>query len=108
MAEIKKTANKVRARLKCKIINRVSKEFFCSILVIENNIEHDEQGPTSSADLRIRKSQHATLSKKFVEVMTDYNKTQTDYRERCKGRIQRQLDIGKILVMDTCTTNFRV
>ena len=29
--------------------------------------------------------------------MTDYNKTQTDYRERCKGRIQRQLDIGKIL-----------
>lgn len=26
--------------------------------------------------------------------MTDYNKTQTDYRERCKGRIQRQLDIG--------------
>jgi len=27
--------------------------------------------------------------------MTDYNKIQTDYRERCKGRIQRQLDIGK-------------
>ncbi|UMM25130.1 hypothetical protein L5515_005073 [Caenorhabditis briggsae] len=26
--------------------------------------------------------------------MTDYNKTQTDYRERCKGRIQRQLDIA--------------
>lgn len=25
--------------------------------------------------------------------MTDYNKTQTDYRERCKGRIQRQLEI---------------
>lgn len=78
MAEIKKTANKVRSKLK----------------IIENNIEHDESGGTSGADLRIRKTQHATLSRKFVEVMTDYNKTQTDYRERCKGRIQRQLDIG--------------
>lgn len=34
------------------------------------------------------------LSQKFVEVMTDYNKTQTDYRERCKARIQRQLEIS--------------
>lgn len=62
--------------------------------VIENSIEHDESGGMSSADLRIRKTQHSTLSRKFVEVMTDYNKTQTDYRERCKGRIQRQLDIA--------------
>lgn len=62
--------------------------------VIENSIEHDEGGGLSSADLRIRKTQHASLSRKFVEVMTDYNKTQTDYRERCKGRIQRQLDIA--------------
>lgn len=66
--------------------------------VIENSIEHDESGGTSSADLRIRKTQHATLSRNFVEVMTDYNKTQTDYRERCKGRIQRQLDIGSYLL----------
>lgn len=78
MAEIKKTANKVRGKLK----------------LIENSIEHDEAACTSAADLRIRKTQHATLSRKFVEVMTDYNKTQTDYRERCKGRIQRQLDIA--------------
>ena len=62
--------------------------------MIENSIEHDESGGMTSADLRIRKTQQATLSRKFVEVMTDYNKTQTDYRERCKGRIQRQLDIG--------------
>ena len=26
--------------------------------------------------------------------MTEYNRTQTDYRERCKGRIQRQLEIS--------------
>ena len=26
--------------------------------------------------------------------MTEYNRTQTDYRERCKSRIQRQLEIS--------------
>uniref|UniRef100_A0A0A9YHU7 Syntaxin-1A n=1 Tax=Lygus hesperus TaxID=30085 RepID=A0A0A9YHU7_LYGHE len=77
MAEIKKTANKVRAKLKA----------------IEQNIEQEEHANKSSADLRIRKTQHSTLSRKFVEVMTEYNRTQTDYRERCKGRIQRQLEI---------------
>lgn len=77
MADIKKTANKVRAKLK----------------VIEQNIEQEEHTNRSSADLRIRKTQHSTLSRKFVEVMTEYNRTQTDYRERCKGRIQRQLEI---------------
>ncbi|XP_023712477.1 syntaxin-1A isoform X5 [Cryptotermes secundus] len=77
MADIKKTANKVRAKLK----------------VIEQAVEQEEQTNKSSADLRIRKTQHSTLSRKFVEVMTEYNRTQTDYRERCKGRIQRQLEI---------------
>jgi len=77
MADIKKTANKVRAKLK----------------VIEQSIEADESVNKASADLRIRKTQHSTLSRKFVEVMTEYNRTQTDYRERCKNRIQRQLEI---------------
>lgn len=63
--------------------------------VIEQNIEQEEHTNKSSADLRIRKTQHSTLSRKFVEVMTEYNRTQTDYRERCKGRIQRQLEISK-------------
>lgn len=83
MADIKKTANKVRSKLKA----------------IEQNIEQEEQANKSSADLRIRKTQHSTLSRKFVEVMTEYNRTQTDYRERCKGRIQRQLEISKCPVV---------
>jgi len=77
MANIKKTSNKVRANLKR----------------IENSIESEEQTNKTSADLRIRKVQFSTLSRKFVEVMTEYNRTQTDYRERCKGRIARQLEI---------------
>ena len=50
-------------------------------------MEQDEQVNKASADLRIRKTQHSTLSRKFVEVMTEYNRTQTDYRERCKNRL---------------------
>ncbi|XP_040829723.1 syntaxin-1A isoform X1 [Ochotona curzoniae] len=60
---------------------------------IEQSIEQEEGLNRSSADLRIRKTQHSTLSRKFVEVMSEYNATQSDYRERCKGRIQRQLEI---------------
>uniref|UniRef100_A0A8C5UK41 Syntaxin 3 n=1 Tax=Malurus cyaneus samueli TaxID=2593467 RepID=A0A8C5UK41_9PASS len=67
-AEIKKMANSVRNKLKS----------------MERNIEQDEA--RSSADLRIRKSQ-------FVDVMTKYNEAQVDFRERSKGRIQRQLEI---------------
>lgn len=76
--------------------------------MIETSIEHDESSGLSSADLRIRKTQHSTLSRKFVEVMTDYNKTQTDYRERCKGRIQRQLDIAGKQVGDEVSLLFSV
>uniref|UniRef100_A0A670YQC0 Syntaxin-1B n=1 Tax=Pseudonaja textilis TaxID=8673 RepID=A0A670YQC0_PSETE len=76
-ADIKKTANKVRSKLKA----------------IEQGIEQEEVQNRSSADLRIRKTQHSTLSRKFVEVMTEYNTTQSKYRDRCKDRIQRQLEI---------------
>uniref|UniRef100_A0A8D0BXY3 Syntaxin-1A n=1 Tax=Salvator merianae TaxID=96440 RepID=A0A8D0BXY3_SALMN len=48
---------------------------------------------TSSAKGISLSFQHSTLSRKFVEVMSEYNATQSDYRERCKGRIQRQLEI---------------
>ncbi|KAM7399234.1 hypothetical protein PAMP_018520 [Pampus punctatissimus] len=77
MTDIKKLANKVRSKLKS----------------IQHTIEQEEGQNRSSADLRIRKTQHSTLSRKFVEVMSEYNTTQSDYRERCKGRIQRQLEI---------------
>ncbi|VFV44015.1 syntaxin-3 isoform a [Lynx pardinus] len=73
--EIKKRANNVRNKLKS----------------MERHIEEDDV--RSSADLRIRKSQHSVLSRKFVEVMTKYNEAQVDFRERSKGRIQRQLEI---------------
>ncbi|XP_063722054.1 syntaxin-like isoform X2 [Symsagittifera roscoffensis] len=87
MNEIKSSANRVRKSLK----------------TMESNIEKSEaqDREKSSADLRIRKTQHSTLSRKFIEVMSDYNKTQNDYREGCKNRIQRQLEItGKKTTSD--------
>uniref|UniRef100_A0A5G2QUL3 Syntaxin-1A n=1 Tax=Sus scrofa TaxID=9823 RepID=A0A5G2QUL3_PIG len=48
MSDIKKTANKVRSKLKS----------------IEQSIEQEEGLNRSSADLRIRKTQHSTLSRK--------------------------------------------
>lgn len=61
---------------------------------MEQEIEKMEESGEQSADLRIRKTQHSMLLQKFVHTMTDYNQTQVDYRERCKSRIQRQLEIG--------------
>ncbi|NWV74826.1 STX2 protein, partial [Dasyornis broadbenti] len=75
--EIKKIANKIRARLK----------------TIEQSFDQGDSANRTSVDLRIRKTQHSVLAHKFVEVMTEYNETQTLFRERSKGRIQRQLEI---------------
>uniref|UniRef100_A0A8D3AW26 Syntaxin-3 n=1 Tax=Scophthalmus maximus TaxID=52904 RepID=A0A8D3AW26_SCOMX len=74
--EIKKSANNARNKLKS----------------IEQQLESNTDD-RSSADLRIRKSQHAILAKKFVEVMTKYNEAQVDFRDKSKGRIARQLEI---------------
>ncbi|XP_069612153.1 syntaxin-2 isoform X1 [Ranitomeya imitator] len=83
--EIKNIANKVRTKLKA----------------IEQTIDQDENANRSSVNLRIRKSQHTVLSRKFGEVMTAYNETQIQFRERSKGRIQRQLEItGKTTTDD--------
>uniref|UniRef100_A0A8C8LZC8 t-SNARE coiled-coil homology domain-containing protein n=1 Tax=Oncorhynchus tshawytscha TaxID=74940 RepID=A0A8C8LZC8_ONCTS len=53
----------------------------------------DDVSNRASVDFRIQKTQHTVLSRKFVEVMSQYNKTQVSFRERSKGRIQRQLEI---------------
>ncbi|CAL8329460.1 unnamed protein product [Lota lota] len=74
--EIKKSANSARNKLKA----------------IERQLESNTD-ERASADVRIRKSQHAILAKKFVEVMTKYNEAQMDFRDKSKGRIARQLEI---------------
>lgn len=74
--EIKKMANNARNKLKS----------------IEKSLETNAEDRVS-ADTRIKKSQHAILAKKFVEVMTKYNEAQMEFRDKSKGRIARQLEI---------------
>ncbi|KAG7155960.1 Syntaxin-1A-like [Homarus americanus] len=76
MADIKTTSIKMKTKLKG----------------LEEKTETDDPENLSACQ-RIKKTQQATLSRLFVETMTEYNRIQTDYRDRCKGRIQRQLKI---------------
>lgn len=62
---------------------------------IEKKIENEGQTNSADADLRIRKVQHMTLSQKFIDVMTEYNAHQVQFREQCKDRIKRQMTITK-------------
>ncbi|KAK3718962.1 hypothetical protein QZH41_017579, partial [Actinostola sp. cb2023] len=81
VSQIQRTVNGVRSNLKA----------------MEQEIIEDEKQVGASynlADARIKRCQHATLSRRFVEVMSEYNTTQTGYREKCKARIQRQLEIA--------------
>lgn len=74
---IKGNANVIRTKLK----------------TMEQSMPKDDTANRSSVDHRIQKTQHTVLSRKFVEVMTQYNETQVSFREKSKGRIQRQLEI---------------
>jgi len=49
----------------------------------------------NSAENRIRKSMQQTLNKKFVDLMTEYQTAQQDYRTKYKERIERQYKIAK-------------
>ena len=65
---------------------------------MESETEHLEEQTQGqmTAELRIRKTQQSTLSRKFIDVMAEYNKAQYEYREGCKHRIKQQLEaVGK-------------
>ncbi|XP_055081591.1 syntaxin-2-like isoform X2 [Periophthalmus magnuspinnatus] len=53
----------------------------------------DENCQSVSVFQRIYKNQHSHLTRSFVEVMRRYYRAQTDFREKCKAHIQRQLEI---------------
>jgi len=84
MADIKKLANDVRLRLK--------------------NLEDDQDLPLnlSPAQTRIFKAQFQSLSHDFRDVMSHYSQVQLEYRQKCKERIQRQLEISEKIVLLVC------
>ena len=49
-----------------------------------------------TADIRIMSSQFNTLQRWFFETWTEYNECQNDYREKCKDKLNRQIQISEI------------
>ncbi len=39
------------------------------------------------------------LAQSFRDVMNDYNQVQLGYRQKCKERIQRQLEISELILL---------
>ena len=83
---------------------------------MEQDIDGEEKARgLLTGELRIKKTQHMTTSRwqdgtgqenylsflhftfhfrRFVEVMTEYNRIQVEYREQSKNKIKRQLEIA--------------
>lgn len=79
MNAIKKKANTIRTGLK----------------KMEVAVEEEEKAnPNGGAQLRMKKTQHMAVSKTFIEMMTEYNKIQTDFREQSKKKIGRQMELA--------------
>ncbi|VDK42359.1 unnamed protein product [Taenia asiatica] len=84
MAEIKRRAGGVRSALK----------------QLDLSIQQEESAGGDVADLRIKRGQHQTIGRRFVEVMQEYSKAQTDYRDANKKRILRQMAIADRNITD--------
>ena len=68
---------------------------------MDRDINKKEQENTSSADVRISRTQHSMLVRQFVSVMEEYNSSQTIYKDKCKAQVKRQLAISGKHVLDS-------
>ena len=68
---------------------------------MDRDINKKEQENTSSADVRITRTQHSMLVRQFVSVMEEYNSSQTIYKDKCKAQVKRQLAISGKHVLDS-------
>ncbi|XP_065175622.1 syntaxin-1B-like [Sycon ciliatum] len=73
-------------------IKKRSKTIQNKLKAMEMSLDKDGVN-RSSADYRIQKAQHASLTRTFVDTISEYHQIQNQYRDRCKDRIQRQLEI---------------
>lgn len=73
-------------------IRRMSNKTRTKLKLMEQNIENDKINALT-AKFRIRQTQLNALSWQFLDIMTDYNKIQTEYKKKCEDRIKKQLKI---------------
>uniref|UniRef100_A0A8C5G5I7 Syntaxin-2-like n=1 Tax=Gouania willdenowi TaxID=441366 RepID=A0A8C5G5I7_GOUWI len=91
--EVRKMHSRILSAPKPDDSNSLIVILFPASEAMEQSIPKDDVVIRTSVDFRIQKTQHTMLSRKFVEVMTQYNETQVFFREKSKARIQRQLEI---------------
>ena len=68
---------------------------------MEKEIKEKASTNNSSVDVRICRNQHSLLVRKFVGVMEDHNSSQSEYRDKCKEQVMRQLAISGKDVSDS-------
>jgi len=79
MAETNHQATEVRNKLK--VMDTENKEF--------------AKREPGASETRIRANMHGTLTRKFVDLMTDYRELQTKYKNKYRERVERQYKIVK-------------
>ncbi|KJE96279.1 syntaxin 1.1 [Capsaspora owczarzaki ATCC 30864] len=79
MQEVQVLANQVRKKLK----------------EMDKDIASNAGSQLHDAGTRIKESQKSILSRKFVKLMNEYNEIQTQYKQKYRDRVKRQLKIVK-------------
>mmetsp|Transcript_13304 Transcript_13304/g.34876 ORF Transcript_13304/g.34876 Transcript_13304/m.34876 type:complete len:254 (+) Transcript_13304:276-1037(+) len=59
----------------------------------KDNKQYLQTGDASSSESRIRINMHGTLTRKFVDLMSNYQEVQTKYKNKYKERVERQYKI---------------
>ncbi|VDP72345.1 unnamed protein product [Echinostoma caproni] len=67
---------------------------------LESVIAEQEAADPGSAVARVRRTQHTTITRRFLDVMSKYNKTQTEYRDACKAQMKMKLEVAERPVTD--------
>lgn len=80
MDRTNKLASDVRVKLKGKYI----------IIILEMDIANKKLKKQNNSDANIRISQHALLTKNFLDLMMEYKNLQELYQGKYKDRMQRQ------------------
>ncbi len=70
-------------------------DFFSFELEMEQTQEDQDDTDKASAQWRIQESQIFNITRRFRDVMNQYNQESVSHRERCKRVIVRELEISE-------------
>lgn len=76
-------------------VRRKANQVRNSLKKMDADIQQMTPEEAGSANGRMKKQQQAALSRKFVEVMTEYNDVQSKYQQKYRERVKRQFKIVK-------------